>query len=54
MGAEAKKAKVDQEVAEDQIDAELVLNVEKLHDIQEELDKVLIFFHPFCLFCFLK
>ncbi|KAK1357746.1 DNA replication factor/protein phosphatase inhibitor SET/SPR-2 [Heracleum sosnowskyi] len=40
MGAEAKKAKVVQEVAEEQIDAQLVLNVEKLHDIQEELDKI--------------
>lgn len=43
MGAEAKKAKVDQENAEEQIDAQLVLNVEKLHDIQEELEKVFIF-----------
>lgn len=40
MGAEAKKAKVDQENAEEQIDAQLVLNVEKLHDIQEELEKI--------------
>lgn len=49
MGAEAaKKAKVvDQEIAEEQIDAQLLLNVEKLHDIQEDLDKVLIFFNPF-------
>lgn len=49
MGAEAaKKAKaVDQEIPEEQIDAQLLLNVEKLHDFQEELDKVVIFFNPF-------
>ncbi|KAL8123544.1 NAP1-related protein 2-like isoform X2 [Apium graveolens] len=42
MGAEAaKKAKVvDQEFAEEQIDAQLLQNVEKLHDIQEEIDKI--------------
>lgn len=41
MGSEpAKKAKVDQENVEEQIDAQLLLNVEKLHDIQEDLDKI--------------
>lgn len=56
MGAEAaKKAKaVDQEIPEEQIDAQLLLNVEKLHDFQEELDKVVIFFNPFWFICFLR
>lgn len=36
----AKKTKVDEENAEEQIDSELVLSVEKLQEIQDELDKI--------------
>lgn len=47
----AKKTKVDEENAEEQIDSELVLSVEKLQEIQDELDKVLIIFNPYYLIC---
>lgn len=47
VAAEAKKAKIDEENAEEQIDAQLAVSVEKLQDIQDDLEKVLIFSHPF-------
>ena len=36
----------------DPIDGELVLSIEKLQEIQDELEKVIFYFVPFTLFFF--
>lgn len=51
-----KKTKVEEENAE-QIDSELVLSIEKLQEIQDELEKVYFLYKImliFVLFCFFK
>lgn len=56
---QSKKTRVEEENAE-QIDSELVLSIEKLQEIQDELEKVIClqkyanvcFFSPVCVFFF--
>lgn len=47
-----KKTKVEEENAE-QIDSELVLSIEKLQEIQDELEKVFFFNRIYAYFCYI-
>lgn len=49
-GKKSKVAVVEPEEDTDQVDVELVLNIEKLQEVQDELEKVSLFIHLYTKF----